>query len=307
MSSTGAVLFIAVPSAMAGAAGYGLATAVQARATHEVPVEPTLHPRLLVDLIRRPLWLIGLLATIVALGLQIVALAFGPIALVQPLLVTSVLFAATFAAWLSHRRLDPVIAIGGLLCAVGLSTFLLLARPSESSSTLLVGEVLPLGAVLGGLVAGSLFVAGRSRSGLHVIALALATGILYGTTAGLMKIVSMQFRNGLDEPFRHWTLYTVCVVGPMGFLLSQNTFQQGRLISPAMAVITSVDPLVGVAIGVSWLGEGIEFGAAQLVGEALAAVVIIGGIALICWRGTHLVQASARSGRAAVAVEQTWA
>lgn len=293
MSSTDAVLFIAVPAAVVGAAGFGLATAVQQRATKEVPVEPTLHPRLLVDLVRRPAWLLGLGATVVALALQLVALAYGPIVLVQPLLVTSLLFAAASAAWMSKRRLDPLIAIGGLLCAAGLSTFLLLGRPAQASSTIEVDHVLPLAAVLGGIVVGCLMVAGRFRTGPHVLALALATGVLYGTTAGLMKVVMGQLRDGLGEPFQHWTLYVVCVVGPMGFLLSQNTFQQGRLISPAMAVITSVDPLVGVAIGVNWLGEDLRLGPGILAGEVIAAVGIIGGIVLICWRSAHVLRAAA--------------
>src|SRR4051795_9025682 len=87
---TGTAMVIAVPAAVLGAAGFGLASAAQQRATKEVEVTPTLSPRLLVELSGRPMWLIGLLATILALLMQLVALAFGPIAVVQPLLVTGV-------------------------------------------------------------------------------------------------------------------------------------------------------------------------------------------------------------------------
>jgi hypothetical protein len=65
---TGAALFIAGPAAVLGAAGFSLASAAQQRATHEVAVTPTLSPRLIVELFARPTWLLGLVATIVALA-----------------------------------------------------------------------------------------------------------------------------------------------------------------------------------------------------------------------------------------------
>ena len=52
-------MMIAVLAAVLGAAGFGLASAAQQRATKEVPVAPTLSPRLLVELFARPMWLLG--------------------------------------------------------------------------------------------------------------------------------------------------------------------------------------------------------------------------------------------------------
>jgi hypothetical protein len=57
-----------------------------------------------------------------------------------------------------------------------------------------------------------------------------------------------------------------------------------------MAVITTVDPLVGVAIGVSWFGEQVVVTPAVVAGEAVGAVVLIGGIALLTERGERLRQ-----------------
>ncbi|GEL17352.1 membrane protein [Pseudonocardia asaccharolytica DSM 44247 = NBRC 16224] len=290
-TASGAMLFIAVPAALLGAAGFGLASAAQQRATKEVAVTRTLSPRLLVELLDRPMWLLGLAATVLALAMQLVALAFGPLAVVQPLLVTGVAFAAGFSALMSRLRPDPLILFGALCCAAGLAAFLLLARPTSTGA----GEPfelrsgLPLAIALLVVVAACLGYAGVVQHSSRVLALALATGVIYGVTAGLMKIITGQLRMGLDEPFRHLTLYAVCIIGPIGFLLSQNTFQQGRLVSPAVAVITSVDPIVGVMIGVGWLGEQLDTSPARLVGECCAALVIIAGIGLISARGSHLL------------------
>jgi len=289
-NSASAILFIAVPAAVVGAASFGLASVIQQRATKQVPTTGTLNPRLLLELIRQPLWVLGVVTVLGGLAMQLVALAYGPLVLVQPLLVTGVLFGAVFSALLARRGVDRLIVLGALLCTAGLAAFLLLARPSGGTGTLTTGAaLLPLGVTLALLVAGCLVVAARSSGAVHVAALAMATGVLYGLTAGLMKVVTNQFRTGgLAEPFGHPVLYIVCAIGPMGFLLSQNTFQQGTLIAPALAMITIVDPLVGVAIGVSWLGERVQSSPAVLAGQAISAAVLIGGIALLAHRSTQL-------------------
>ena len=294
MSSTGPMLVIAVPAAIAGAAAMGLANAAQAKATKQVPASRILDPHLLLNLLRNPTWLVGTLGTLAGLGLQVVALGFGPLLLVQPLLVTSLLFTSASIAVMLHRRMDRVVAIGGLMCVAGLSAFLLLAQPTQHSDQLApLPAVLPLAIVFAVIVAICLVIAARTSHWVRVLALALATGVIYGVTAGLMKVVSGQFRLGFGVPFTHWALYAVCAIGPIGFLLSQNTFQQGRLVSPAVAVITTVDPLVGVGIGVSWFGERVSAGPAELAGELVAALLIIGGIALLARRGERLRQQAA--------------
>ena len=290
---TGAVsLLVAVPAAVVGAAGFGMASAAQQRATHEVPTSSTLSPRLVVDLVRHPWWLLGLVMTVLALAMQLVALAFGPLTVVQPLLVTGVVFAGVFSALLHGRAPDRWVVSGGLLTAAGLAAFLLQARPVAgpgaehldvtASPAFLVTIVL--------LFAGCLVYAGLSSHSSRILALALATGILFGITAALMKAVTTAVRGGLGELFTTPALYAACVVGPMGFLLSQNTFQQGRLVSPSVAVITTADPIVGVFAGIAWLGEDLDTTGPLIVGQAIAGVVVLSGIATVTLRSTALLR-----------------
>lgn len=62
---------------------------------------------------------------------------------------------------------------------------------------------------------------------------------------------------GFSDPLQQWPLYAAVVVGPAGFLLSQNAFQAGTMISPVLAVITAADPLVSIGVAHVWLGETI--------------------------------------------------
>lgn len=285
-----AMLVISVPAALAGAASFGLGNAAQHLVARQVPVVRTVDPRVLLRVVHRPLWILGALAIIVGVSLQFVALAFGPLILVQPLLVTGLLFAVIFSAAMVHRRVDRVTVFGCVLCVVGLSASLVLARPYDPGPGFTQGSVqLPLVVVLGAVVAASLTVASRARGTLRALALALPTGVLFGVTAGLMKIVGGQIRaGGPTEPLEHPTLYLVCVIGPLGFLLSQNTFQQGVGFASALATIRTVDPVVGVAIGVSWLGEEVVTAPAVLAGEAIAAAVVVVGITLLAHRSSQL-------------------
>lgn len=296
------VLVVAVPCAVAGAASFGLASAVQFRATKEVPTSATLNPQLLFDLIRKPIWLASVVTVVLGLSLQVVALAFGPLVLVQPLLVTSVVFGGLFTAWMAHRRLDPIVLLGSLACVGGLAAFLLLAQPSGQAGEFNQRRIFPLALILVLVILLALAVGNWTHGELRVLGLAVATGVFYGVTAGLIKVVAAQIREGgITEPFQNWAVYMVCVIGPAGFLLSQNTFQSGKLISPALAVITTVDPLVGIAIGVEWLGESVTATTVALIGETISAAAIVAGIVILSHRGEHLRRLAERTKQ-----ETTW-
>ncbi|GAB3574331.1 DMT family transporter [Amycolatopsis endophytica] len=291
MPAGASALGVAVPAAVAGAALMGLASAAQARATKQVDAARTLDPALLTRLVRRPLWLAGIVATVAGLVLQLVALAYAPLLVVQPLLVTSLVFAGFFTARLEHRPPDAVLAAGSLLCVAGLAVFMVLARPGEHGTTFVSGPApVVLALTLAALTVFGLAVSVLSRGALGVLGLAVATGVLYGVTAGLMKVVAGQARENLAAPFTHPVLYVVCVVGPLGFLLSQNTFQRGEYLTPALAVITALDPLAGVAIGVWWLGETVNTDPGAVTGAAVAGVVVVAGIVVLAARAARLTR-----------------
>jgi len=224
--------------------------------------------------------------------MQLVALAFGPLTVVQPLLVTGVVFAGVFSALLHGRAPDRWVVGGGLLTAAGLAAFLLQARPvsGPGSEHLDVTGSPAFLVTVAVLVVGCLVFAGLSNHPIRILALALATGILFGITAALMKAVTTAVRGGLGELFTTPALYAACVIGPMGFLLSQNTFQQGRLVSPSVAVITTADPIVGVFAGIAWLGEDLDTTGALIAGQAVAGLVVLAGIAAVTLRSTSLLR-----------------
>ncbi len=280
------MLYIAVPIAIAAAAAFGSAGVLQHRATHETRPRKPLEPGLLLDLIRLAGFRSSVLLGVLGFVLQVVALRFGPLIMVQPLLVTGVLFYLLLASALSHRRPDRGLMLGALTALAGLSAFLVIARPSGGGDQFNGSAALPLGIGLVIVVAACLVVSTQVANEVRALPLAVATAVCYGVTAGLVRSLTV---HGLDWTIlTQWELYAIAIVGPAGFLLNQNAYQSGMVGSLALAIITLGDPLVGIGIGVAWLGERIGAGAWAVLGELLALGVMATGTAALAHRAQRV-------------------
>lgn len=275
---------IGAPAAIAAAAFFGGASLLQHQAAHEVPERVPLRVSLLVELVRIPGFRYGVGCAAMGFGLQIVALHAAPLAVVQPLLVTGVLFYLLWATVFFHRPVDPKLVLGAVLALAGLSGFLVVASPSAGSSNISGVAVIPLGIGLAGVVAICLAVAARTRHENRSIPFAIATAVFYGVTAGLVRSLVTQPYDGMAGLFLHWQLYAIIVVGPIGFLLNQNAFQEGVVGSVAVGLITVGDPIVSIGLGVAWFGDRLTAGAAAVTGEVLLLIVMGGGIVMLTHR-----------------------
>ena len=95
---------IAVVAALLAAFCFAVAALVQQTVARATAADEAMHPRLLLDLARRPRWLAGIGLDAMSFLILAVALAFGPLALVQPLASVDVLFALPLIARLQGRR-----------------------------------------------------------------------------------------------------------------------------------------------------------------------------------------------------------
>jgi drug/metabolite transporter (DMT)-like permease len=285
---------IALTAAVAAALVFGAASVAEQRSTKRVKTRRALSPRILVDLMRQPLWLAAMSGTVFGFGLQFTALRFGPLALVEPILVVALIFAVLINSYL-RRVWDRKLIAGVITCAAGIVGFLTIANPSPGTSHVSFLVVLPLGAGLTGGVMGCLAVAKRSKE-LRPLALALACGICYGVAAFLVKLVVTDLSGGLVAMLSDWPIYALAVVGPAGFILNEDAYQQGTLIAPVLAIITACDPVISIALGAVWLNEKLSGSSAGIIGEVISLIVMITGIVMIAHRAPHVAppQAAAR-------------
>lgn len=281
---------------LAAALVLGVAEVADQRSTKRVRQRRVLSPTILVDLVRQPLWLASIVGTVLGFALQVLALRFGPLALVEPLLVCDLIFAVLLASYLS-RRFDRVLLGGVLATAAGISAFLAIAQPTSGNSSVGFLVVLPLGAGLAIAVGGCLLLA-RRGSYLRALALALACGICYGAAAFLIKLVVAPTGTGLAGVLTNWPIYALVIVGPLGFLLNLNAFQQSVPIAPVISIITVCDPLISVALASLWLDEKFSSSPAGIAGEVIGLIVMTAGIIVVAHRSPHLAMTRARQAQA---------
>jgi drug/metabolite transporter (DMT)-like permease len=277
---------IALAAAIGAALVFGISSVAEQRSTKRVKTRKALSPRILLDLVRQPLWVAAIGGTIMGFALQVTALRFGPLALVEPILVVALIFATLINAYL--RGVWDKQIIGGVLgCAVGIAGFLAVARPTPGTSNVSFIVVLPLGAGLAAGVFGCLVVASRSRR-LRPLALALACGINYGVAAFLVKLVISDVGGGLPRLLTDWPIYALAIVGPAGFILNEDAYQQGTLIAPVLAIITACDPIISIALGNLWLNEKLNSSPAGIAGEIIFLLIMVTGIVVIAHRAPHV-------------------
>ena len=284
--------YLAVVLAVWAALVFGVASVADQRSTKRVKRRGPLSPRIFLDLMHQPLWLASVCGTLFGFGLQVLALRYGPLALVEPLLVLGLIFATLINAYL-NKRWDAYLIGGVIATSIGLAGFLSIARPTNGQSSVGFLVILPLAAGLGAGVVGCLALARRSEF-LRPLALALACGINYGVAAFLVKIVVTDVSGGLPAVLTDWPIYALVVVGPLGFLLNENAFQKGTLIAPVLAIITVCDPLISIALGAAFLHETLNSTAVGVAGEVISLAIMVTGVVVTAHRAPHVAAAVGR-------------
>ena len=285
---------VAVLVAMAGAITFGTSDVIEQRATHRVAKRPPLDLRLFADLAVNRLWLIGITVDIAASAMQAIALHFGPLALVQPILVLDLLFAVLISAALARRRPDRVMGAGLLCCTGGLALFLAVARPQSPAVRVAPTILLPLGVGMAGVIALCLFAWRVSLRRFLPLATAFACGAIFGVTAFLLKEITQTIGLGFNPPSQQWPLYAFIVAEPIGFLLNQNAFQESSLIAPVLAIRTVTDPLVAIGIGLVWLNEHIASSPAAIAAEVAGLIIMSAGVLALAYRSPHVAASTQR-------------
>lgn len=269
---------VAVYAALGAAACFGFGTALQHRSATDAPARHYLRPRLLAHLMTRPLWLAGTLSAGLGLALHVVALDLGTLAVVQPLLVTSLLFALPISAALERRWVGARELAWALVTVGGLALFLLTAQPGPARHPVDLDEA---GLVLLPFLGVVAIAAGVARGGgprTRALALGLATGACFGVVAGLVKVVVGQLGNGgPGTVLGSWPIYGLAAIGVIGLVLNMSAFQVGPL-GASLAALTIVDPLVSVALGVAGFGERLSGGALFIALEVVGFVVMSVGV-----------------------------
>jgi drug/metabolite transporter (DMT)-like permease len=245
-----------MPSALALVAAllFALAAALQQKGALNLPEISFRHPSSFARLAAQTMWLAGTIALLTGYVFQAAALDRGRLAIIQPLLVTTVVFALPLGYFLTSQTVGRREVVGSGVIVLGLALFAIYGDPAGGRENAPGAEWAVAIAVLTGLC-GLLLVFGR-RGGLTMKAAVYGTvaGILFGLSAALTKPTLEYLHAGLGELLSHWEPYVLAIAGVLGFVLQQVSLGTGKL-APSVATVSVANPVVGILLGIVLLDE----------------------------------------------------
>nr|WP_187285006.1 DMT family transporter [Streptomyces sp. or43] len=242
--------------------------------------------------LRNRVWWAAVALNGVGAVLHVVALAYGPLSLVQPLGALTIVFALPMAALFVRRRAGATAWRGALMATVGLAGLLALTGGSDAQS--LGGpEQLMLAIVTFGAVAALMLVAkAMRRPVIRSVVLAGAAGVAFGIASVFTKTVAMQWTSG-EVGAGLPTLLVIAALAGAGLLLSQSAYRGAGLTAP-LATVTVVNPVVAAAVGITLFGEQFRHGTAGTLLALACGAVAAGGLIMLT---TERMSAERREGR----------
>ncbi|CAL9352121.1 DMT family transporter [Streptomyces sp. enrichment culture] len=230
--------------------------------------------------LRRPAWWAAVALNGLGALLHVVALAYGPLSLVQPLGALTIVFALPMAALFVGRKAGATAWRGALMATVGLAGLLALVGASGAQS--LDGPQRVAAAVGTAAAVVTLMVAARAvhrHPAVRSILLATAAGVAFGMSSVFTKTVAVDWTGGVsagDLP----SLAVIGVLATAGMLLSQASYRGAGLTAP-LATLTVVNPVVAAAVGITMFGETFRHGTTGTVLALSCGVVAAGGLILL--------------------------
>ncbi|WP_406143582.1 DMT family transporter [Streptomyces sp. NBC_01012] len=254
MSSLALSVLLSLVSAVAYAAGAIVQERVAA-AGDSRPYAP----------LRNGVWWVAVALNGVGAVLHVVALAYGPLSLVQPLGALTIVFALPMAALFVRRRAGRTAWRGALMATVGLAGLLALTG-NAGSHTLAGPEQLVLATgTFGGVAAVLVLSKGLHRPMLRSVVLATGAGGAFGMASVFTKTVAVEWTSGSVTSGLP-TLLVIAALAAAGLLISQAAYRGAGLTAP-LATVTVVNPVVAAAVGITMFGEQFRYG---LTGTLLA-------------------------------------
>jgi len=275
-----------VPKAVALAVVASFCTATssvcQRIGASSAPTGQSFTPKLLLYLVRQPIWLAGVASMLLGFVFQVVALHFGSLALVQPIFASELLFVFAYMTLIgSHRPLNKDWMAAAAMAA-GLSVFLFTAAPSGGrlhppAILWWLAGVSALG--LAAVVAGAAYLPTRRGSlpspARRAATLGVATGVSWGFVAAVIKELSAH--KTILSALSSWTPYVLVGVGALSMLLASHALHAGPL-PASQPGFTIVDPLVASLLGVFIFSEHLQLQPLDVLVEILSLAALVWGV-----------------------------
>jgi drug/metabolite transporter (DMT)-like permease len=265
---------LAATLALLAALCFALAATLWQKAALGVTGVSFRSPKTLLVLLTQWVWLLGLAAQIAGVVLQGAALDRGRVSIIQPLLVTTVVWALPLGYFLTHQAIGVREMAGAATIVAGLALFAAFGDPAagldDAPGSDWIASILVIAAACTAL----LVFANRGSLSMRAALLGTVSGLLYGLSATLMKpVVENVHLHGVAHVVAGWEFWVWAAAGIIGFVFQQISLATGRLV-PSVAAVSVANPVVSVLLGALVLQERLDKS------PPWHAVVAVGGLSL---------------------------
>ncbi|TVL89458.1 DMT family transporter [Streptomyces sp. SAJ15] len=233
--------------------------------------------------VRRGSWWAAVALNGVGGVLHVLALAYGPLSVVQPLGALTIVFALPMAALFVRRKVSATGWRGAVLATAGLAGLLSLTGPAPAEALAdaeRIAVTVATVALVAVLAGGARWV---RRPGVRSVLLAAAAGTAFGISSVFTKNVAVAWAwDAWAEALP--SLVMIGLLASAGVFLSQSAYRGAGLAAP-LATATVVNPVVATGVGVAALGEHFRLGLAGTLLALGTAAVATAGLALLTTEG----------------------
>jgi drug/metabolite transporter (DMT)-like permease len=232
-------------------------------------------------LIAVPVWLLGTLMLLTGYVTQGAALDRGKLVVVQPLLVTTIVWALPLGYLLTSQHVARRQVLGALVVVVGLALFVLVGDPDAGVNETSTQNLVLASAVISAVVVVLLVVVRRMSSPtVRAAVLGVGAGLLFGLSASFDKPVIDDLHVSLEEAATAWTTWALLGFGFIAFLIQQLSLASGQL-APAMAAVSVANPGVSVLLGILLYEERLTRPTWHVLVAAAALLAALAGAVII--------------------------
>ncbi|HXP53750.1 MAG TPA: DMT family transporter [Streptosporangiaceae bacterium] len=237
-----------------------------------------------ISLVRRPMWLLGGALLVGTFVFQALGLYFGPLTVVQPILVLELIFTLGLRAFLLHDDIAARTWLAGLTICLGLAAFLIVADPGDGTRVPDLGQWLLAVGTRGLAVLVLLLLSRYGPPARRAALFGAATAIVWSVDAAFVKVtVDLLAHGGIIGVLTHWPLYAMAATGIFGTVLLQGAYAVGPL-AASQATLLIVDPLASIMLGLELFGEGLSTGVGSVLGIIVSLAVLgVGVVMLSIW------------------------
>jgi len=256
-------------------------------------------------LVAVPVWLLGTLVLLVGYAAQGAALDRGRLVVVQPLMVTTIVWALPLGHWLTSQRVVRRQVLGAGVVVVGLAMFVLVGDPDAGVDDAPArGLVISAAVISAVVVLLMLWLRTKTAPSLRAAVLGLCAGLLFGLSATFAKPVINDLHSGIAEAAGDWRTWALLGFGFVAFLIQQLSLATGQL-APAMAAVSVSNPAISVILGILLFEERLTRPGWHVIVAAAALVAALGGAVLITLANRETPMPGQPSGKDSALADET--